>query len=204
MLKSIVSLYNINQTRILIFAVIFAVITNIATIFVLFEQLEHESLCDEQNDFNDFVEDFNPNRQIKSHINSIQQSIKNSLKSDQIIIPKPNKLDSPPDHWSSNNDKDDNNDAIKDDKTEKKNSKKQSESQLKQEKKDKEPSILDVRGDNYVIHEYPRSEMKATDWKYYLDHTLPKLSYTTTKCDPDKFVSHRLIQALRKWIFQSA
>merc|ERR1712228_61981 len=73
------------QTRILFGAVCFALITNIATIVVLFEQLEHESLCDQQNEFNEFVEDH--------HHQSIEQSI---TKSNIIKIPKPHKLDYPP------------------------------------------------------------------------------------------------------------
>merc|ERR1740123_2776158 len=72
--------FNFYQTRILLFAVCFALMTNIATIVVLFEQLEHESLCDQQNEFNDFIEP------------SIAQSI---VKQEIIKIPKPNKIIAP-------------------------------------------------------------------------------------------------------------
>lgn len=85
MVAQLLKCFNIYQTRILFGAVCFALITNIATIVVLFEQLEHESLCDQQNEFNEFVEDH--------HHQSIEQSI---TKSNVIKIPKPNKLDNPP------------------------------------------------------------------------------------------------------------
>ena len=189
MLSSIASFYNTYQTRILIFAVIFAVVTNIATIFVLFEQLEHESLCDQQKDFNNFVEGSNP-----PHHREIKQ--KKSIKSEDLIIPKPNKLDTPPDPPKPKEEKP---------KTTKKKEEPKQEEDIKGEQDTsikKESSILDVKGIDYVIHDFGASEIKSSDWKYYLDYSLPKLSYNDDKCSHSKFVSHIFMQSLSKWIFQ--
>lgn len=205
MFTSVTSIYNTNQTRILIFAVIFAVITNIATIFFLFEQLEHEALCDQQNDFNDFVED--PSlaiaKSMHQEIKSQHASIKTSnSKYTEIIIPKPNKLDSPP---LKNDIKANKDPQFKEQLTSKK--KKKKKSKPKQNTKDpkkenKESSILDARGLDYVIHDFPRAEMKAVDWKYYLDYTVPKISYDVDQCNHKHFVSHIFMDTLNKWIFQ--
>ena len=86
MLKSLLTFFNTYQTRILLIAVCFALVTNIATIVVLFEQLEHESLCDQQNEFNEFVED--------NHSEFMQQP--SDTASNIIKIPKPKKLNNPP------------------------------------------------------------------------------------------------------------
>eukprot|EP01083_Nonionella_stella_P006495 18873_1 len=169
MFKPAISLYNANQTRILLCAACFALITNIATMVVLFEQLEHESLCDQQNEFNEFVE-------------SIHPPLQTVQKNHQIIIPKPKLLKHPPTTTTTA-------------KPAPRLPIKQADTELEEEK---ESSILDYRGGAYVRHEFEPSEIKATDWKYYLDLNIPKLH---SECNHKNYASHIFMNALSKWIW---
>eukprot|EP01083_Nonionella_stella_P258076 882610_1 len=165
MLTAVSSFYTTNRTRILLFAVCFALITNIATIMVLFDQLEHESLCDEQNDFNNFIEG--------SHHQQLQSI---SEKSNEIIIPKPQKQLYPP---------------------------QQSPKQLKTQKVENTShtgkfGILSARGGKYKIFEFEPSEIKSTDWKYYLDYNIPQIHYNSHECNHLNFISSIFMNALEK------
>jgi len=133
---------NLSTNRILLSVSCFAVMTNIATIVVLFEQLEHEAMCDEQNELNSFMEGARP-------------------LPDRRAVPPP-----------------------------------EAEGGPIEDSKERALSILDVKGSDYRMHDFPADSVRASDWKHVLKHSLPE---HPADCGRQRFASEALVSALSKW-----
>lgn len=185
MCSKLCSFYHAQQTRILLLAACFALITNIATIVVLFEQLEHEALCDQQNEWNEFVEGSG---------SAAVDIVSNRIDPQELTIPQPPE------------ERDKTMEAQKQHADATTTAEGKGDSKTTSDKADKPLSITDVKGSDYRMHEFSSQSVRASDWEHVLKYTLPQNpvhldpDQFSVECNPKKMVSHIFMNALSKWV----